>query len=231
MQRKFGENCCRFSSFNFQGKWPQEISQKHLDIFHSAPNKVLSLLQLWGVEGPREGGFAGRLRRHFACGAWTNKTRTTKSDVHLNLETVTISWPNPRPSMHLTHDCLTKHQSFEWKVSQLNIPCMAAEIAKLSLDETLGSVLGRTDFSRIFIFGPPIFSLILSPDFFSSFLWGKKCPEKSSRKIPGKFLPNLYNKNPRHISAEGPGQETSPQHANQHRPRMRFSPNHKISQQ
>ena len=37
---------------------------------------------------------------------------------------------------------------------------------------------------------------------------GKKCPEKSSRKIPGKILQNLYNKNPRHISAEGPGQKS-----------------------
>ena len=35
---------------------------------------------------------------------------------------------------------------------------------------------------------------------------GKKCQEKSSRKIPSKILQNLYNKNPRHISAEGPGQ-------------------------
>ena len=35
---------------------------------------------------------------------------------------------------------------------------------------------------------------------------GKKCPEKSSRKIPGKILQNLHNKNPRHISADGPGQ-------------------------
>ena len=40
-----------------------------------------------------------------------------------------------------------------------------------------------------------IFLRIFSPDFFSSFL-RKKCPEKSSRKIPGKILRNLYNKNP-----------------------------------
>ena len=31
-----------------------------------------------------------------------------------------------------------------------------------------------------------------------------------SRKIPGKILQNLDNKNPRHISAEGPGQPMSP---------------------
>ena len=36
---------------------------------------------------------------------------------------------------------------------------------------------------------------------FSPHFCGKKCPEKSSRKIPGKILQILYNKNPRHISA------------------------------
>ena len=41
---------------------------------------------------------------------------------------------------------------------------------------------------------------------FSPHFCGKKCPEKSSRKIPGKILQSLYNKNPRHISAEGPRQ-------------------------
>ena len=54
--------------------------------------------------------------------------------------------------------------------------------------------------------GHQIFSRILSPDFFSSFFCGKKCPEKSFAKISGKILQNVYNKNPRHISAEGPGQ-------------------------
>ena len=51
-------------------------------------------------------------------------------------------------------------------------------------------------------------------DFFADFVAGffllifmrKKCPEKSSRKIPSKILPNLHNKNSRDISAEGPGQ-------------------------
>ena len=41
---------------------------------------------------------------------------------------------------------------------------------------------------------------------FSPHFCGKKRPEKSSRKIPGKILQNLYNKNPRHISAKGPAQ-------------------------
>ena len=62
---------------------------------------------------------------------------------------------------------------------------------------------------RGFLFsGRRILLRILSPDFFSSFLWGKKkCPKKSSRKIPGKILQILHNKNPRHIPAEGPGQQ------------------------
>ena len=38
MRRNFGEIFRRFSSFNFQGKWPQKISRKILDIFHGAPN-------------------------------------------------------------------------------------------------------------------------------------------------------------------------------------------------
>ena len=69
-----------------------------------------------------------------------------------------------------------------------------------------GSDFGRMDFSRFLFLGRRIFSRIFSPDFFSSFLW-EKCPEKSCRKIPGKILQNLFNKNPRHISAEGPGQQ------------------------
>ena len=50
---------------------------------------------------------------------------------------------------------------------------------------------------------------IFSPHFFCV----KKCPEKSSRKIPGKIRQNLHNKNPRHISAEGPGQKLVPDNA------------------
>ena len=61
--------------------------------------------------------------------------------------------------------------------------------------KSLGSVLGRTDFSCIF-FSRRIFQPILSPDFLSSFL-GNKCPEKSSRKInPLKCLPQ---KSPTHF--------------------------------
>ena len=41
---------------------------------------------------------------------------------------------------------------------------------------------------------------------FSPHFCGEKVPKKSIRKIASKILQNLYNKNPRHISAEGPGQ-------------------------
>ena len=52
----------------------------------------------------------------------------------------------------------------------------------------------QNGFFRGFLFlARRIFSRILSPDFFS-FFYGKKCPEKSSRKIPGKILQNLHNK-------------------------------------
>ena len=75
----------------------------------------------------------------------------------------------------------------------------------LRVGKPLGPAFGRTDFSRFLFLSRRIFSRIFSPDFSPHFC-GKKCPEKSSRKIPGKILQNLYNKNPRHISAEGAGQ-------------------------
>ena len=72
--------------------------------------------------------------------------------------------------------------------------------------QKLGSVLAERIFSRIFIFEPPdVFADFVAG--FSPHFYGKKCPENSSRKIPGKILQNLYNKNPRQLSAEGPGQQ------------------------
>ena len=41
-QRTFGEQFSRFSPFNFQEMWPQEISRKILHIFHEGQNKILS---------------------------------------------------------------------------------------------------------------------------------------------------------------------------------------------
>ena len=72
-------------------------------------------------------------------------------------------------------------------------------------DSCWGRILAEEMFCGFLFLGRRIFSRILSPDFFASFC-EKKCPEKSSRKIPGKILQILCNKNPRHISAEGPGQ-------------------------
>ena len=70
----------------------------------------------------------------------------------------------------------------------------------------LGPVLGRTDFSQIFIVDPPIFSRICRLIFLLIFV-GKKCPERSFKKIPSKILQHLHNKNPRRIFVEGPGQD------------------------
>ena len=50
----------------------------------------------------------------------------------------------------------------------------------------LGSGFGRTDFSRIFIFWPPDFLRIVSPDFLSSFLWEKVPKKNPPRKSPAK---------------------------------------------
>ena len=70
----------------------------------------------------------------------------------------------------------------------------------------LGPDSGRTDFSRIFIFEPPDFFADLVAGFFLLIFVGKSAQKNPPGKIPGKILQNLYNKNPRHISAEGPGQ-------------------------
>ena len=53
--------------------------------------------------------------------------------------------------------------------------------------QILGSVLGRMDFSQIFIFGPRDFFADFETDSSPHFC-GNKCPEKSSRNIPGKLL-------------------------------------------
>ena len=74
---------------------------------------------------------------------------------------------------------------------------------------TLGSVFGRTNFLRIFLHGPP--------DFFADFAAGSFSPHFCGEKVPGKILQEsaqenptkFYTKNPRHISAEGPGQYTN----------------------
>ena len=52
-----------------------------------------------------------------------------------------------------------------------------------------------------------IFSRIFSPDFFSSFLWGKSAQKNPPRKSPGKSSKIYTTKILRHISADWPGQK------------------------
>ena len=69
----------------------------------------------------------------------------------------------------------------------------------------LGPVLGRTDFSWIFIFEPPDCFAEVVAGTFVLILW-KKVPRKILQENARQNLPNLYNNNPRHISAEGSAQ-------------------------
>ena len=62
-------------------------------------------------------------------------------------------------------------------------------------------------FPRIFIFGPPDFSADFVGGFFLLIFVGKGAQKNPPGKSPGKILQKLYNKNPRHISAEGLAQE------------------------
>ena len=55
-------------------------------------------------------------------------------------------------------------------------------------------------FVRVGFWQNRFFSPILSPDFFSSTFVGEKCPEESSRKIPGEILEKiLQQKSPTHF--------------------------------
>ena len=70
-----------------------------------------------------------------------------------------------------------------------------------ALANLLGSVLGRTDFSRISILEPPDFFADLVAGFLS-----KERPEKNLQENWRQSLQILCSKSPRHFSAEGPGQ-------------------------
>ena len=74
--------------------------------------------------------------------------------------------------------------------------------------DVLGSVFGRTDFSRIFILSRRIFSRIFEPpDFFSSFLWGKVLRKILQENPRQNHPPNFIQQKSQHISAEGSGQK------------------------
>ena len=57
--------------------------------------------------------------------------------------------------------------------------------------------------------GRRIISRIFSPDFFSSFLWGKSAQKNPPGKCPGKSSKIYTTKILQHISADWPGQELS----------------------
>ena len=61
--------------------------------------------------------------------------------------------------------------------------------------------LRKKAFLLRFLNFPGALRRIFSPLFFV----GKECPEKSSRRIPGKILQNLHNKIPRHSFCKGAG--------------------------
>ena len=71
----------RFSSFNFQGKWPREISRKVCDIYHSAPSQVLSLLQLWRWGPDRGGPILSQVMEFLRGGPFVSSVNTTLSQL------------------------------------------------------------------------------------------------------------------------------------------------------
>ena len=69
----------------------------------------------------------------------------------------------------------------------------------------LGSVSGRTDFSRIFIFGPPDFFADFVVGFFLLIFVGKSAQKNSPGKSPAKSSKFHTTRILRHISADWPG--------------------------
>ena len=84
--------------------------------------------------------------------------------------------------------------------------CQAGGIAIQSGQNVSPGIL-QNGFFADFYFWAAGFFRGFSRRIFSPHFCGKKCPEKSSRKIPGKILQNLYNKILQHISADCPGQQ------------------------
>ena len=79
-------------------------------------------------------------------------------------------------------------------------------LAKKTTSVRLGSVFGRTDFWRFFCLGRRIFLRIFSPDFFPSFLWGKRAQKNPPGKSPAKSSKNYTTKSPTHF-CRGSGQK------------------------
>ena len=81
-----------------------------------------------------------------------------------------------------------------------------AEVEKKGA-EMLGSVFGRTDFSRIFVFGRADFFADLVAGFFLLIFVGKSAQKNPPGKSPAKSSKFYTTKILRHISADWPGQE------------------------
>ena len=73
--------------------------------------------------------------------------------------------------------------------------------------QLLGSGFGRTDFSRIFIFGPPFFFADFLAGFYLLIFVGKSAQKNPPGKSPRKSSKIYTTKILRHISAEWPGQQ------------------------
>ena len=73
--------------------------------------------------------------------------------------------------------------------------------------DLLGSVFGRAEFSRIFIFGPPDFFADFLAGFFRLIFVGKSAQKNPPGKSPQKSSKIYTTKILRHISAEGPAQD------------------------
>ena len=90
--------------------------------------------------------------------------------------------------------CAMTNKIFWWQNLQFQIFIVVAFPKKNSVFVRAG--FRQNGFFADFYFWAAGFFRGFSRRIFSPHFCGKKCPEKSSRKIPGKILQNLYNKNP-----------------------------------
>ena len=88
----------------------------------------------------------------------------------------------------------------------------AERLLKKEAAHQLGSAFGRTDFSRIFIFGPPDFFADFVAGFFLLIFVGKSAQKNPPGKSPAESSKIYTTKILRHISADWPGQHQENKH-------------------